>query len=244
MPMPQGGTNARARHYEGARLLPVERRRAVAEAVHRGVCEATDSDGLGHCAVYAAAAVRVLGRLTGERYVLQAGSLTIRLSRAYRDGDPSGFHEFAMDATAGLGALSPLGEFHSWLGRIHPSRGTALSREEEASRHELVDLSARHFRTWVGRLDPHWPGEGDFAGDYIWTTGDQVPDGIAHIPDELTTYAVLARLESASMRRAVSRAAEVALGLLSRPAPNVGRNEPCPCGSGRKFKKCCLAMAA
>jgi len=24
-----------------------------------------------------------------------------------------------------------------------------------------------------------------------------------------------------------------------RPAPKVGRNEPCPCGSGRKFKKCC-----
>lgn len=23
------------------------------------------------------------------------------------------------------------------------------------------------------------------------------------------------------------------------PAPKVGRNEPCPCGSGRKFKKCC-----
>ena len=21
----------------------------------------------------------------------------------------------------------------------------------------------------------------------------------------------------------------------------VGRNEPCPCGSGKKFKKCCLA---
>jgi len=21
----------------------------------------------------------------------------------------------------------------------------------------------------------------------------------------------------------------------------VGRNEPCPCGSGRKFKKCCIA---
>ena len=24
-----------------------------------------------------------------------------------------------------------------------------------------------------------------------------------------------------------------------RPLPKVGRNEPCPCGSGRKFKKCC-----
>ena len=22
-------------------------------------------------------------------------------------------------------------------------------------------------------------------------------------------------------------------------APTVGRNEPCPCGSGKKFKKCC-----
>ena len=22
---------------------------------------------------------------------------------------------------------------------------------------------------------------------------------------------------------------------------SVGRNEPCPCGSGKKYKKCCLA---
>jgi uncharacterized protein len=26
-----------------------------------------------------------------------------------------------------------------------------------------------------------------------------------------------------------------------RPEPKVGRNDPCPCGSGRKFKKCCGA---
>jgi hypothetical protein len=26
----------------------------------------------------------------------------------------------------------------------------------------------------------------------------------------------------------------------SLPAPRIGRNAPCPCGSGRKFKKCCL----
>ena len=25
-----------------------------------------------------------------------------------------------------------------------------------------------------------------------------------------------------------------------RDSPKVGRNEPCPCGSGLKFKKCCL----
>ena len=25
----------------------------------------------------------------------------------------------------------------------------------------------------------------------------------------------------------------------TRLAPKVGRNDPCPCGNGRKFKKCC-----
>jgi hypothetical protein len=24
-----------------------------------------------------------------------------------------------------------------------------------------------------------------------------------------------------------------------RPGPKVGRNDPCPCGSGKKYKKCC-----
>ena len=24
---------------------------------------------------------------------------------------------------------------------------------------------------------------------------------------------------------------------------NIGRNDPCPCGSGKKYKKCCLAVA-
>ncbi|MEW6079572.1 MAG: YchJ family protein [Thermodesulfobacteriota bacterium] len=28
---------------------------------------------------------------------------------------------------------------------------------------------------------------------------------------------------------------------IRRDAPKVGRNDPCPCGSGKKFKKCCGA---
>jgi hypothetical protein len=28
-----------------------------------------------------------------------------------------------------------------------------------------------------------------------------------------------------------------------RPGPEIGRNDPCPCGSGQKFKRCCLAKA-
>jgi uncharacterized protein YecA (UPF0149 family) len=26
---------------------------------------------------------------------------------------------------------------------------------------------------------------------------------------------------------------------IRRDAPKVGRNDPCPCGSGKKYKKCC-----
>ncbi len=29
---------------------------------------------------------------------------------------------------------------------------------------------------------------------------------------------------------------------LRRPGPKVGRNDPCPCGSGRKYKVCCLRL--
>lgn len=25
-----------------------------------------------------------------------------------------------------------------------------------------------------------------------------------------------------------------------RQGPKIGRNEPCPCGSGKKFKRCCI----
>jgi len=30
---------------------------------------------------------------------------------------------------------------------------------------------------------------------------------------------------------------------IRRDAPKVGRNDPCPCGSGKKYKKCCLSKA-
>jgi len=29
-----------------------------------------------------------------------------------------------------------------------------------------------------------------------------------------------------------------------RAGPKVGRNEPCPCGSAAKYKKCCMRAAA
>jgi len=30
---------------------------------------------------------------------------------------------------------------------------------------------------------------------------------------------------------------------ITRDSPKIGRNDPCPCGSGKKYKKCCGAAA-
>jgi uncharacterized protein len=29
----------------------------------------------------------------------------------------------------------------------------------------------------------------------------------------------------------------------AQPTPRVGRNDPCPCGSGKKYKQCCMRKA-
>jgi uncharacterized protein len=44
----------------------------------------------------------------------------------------------------------------------------------------------------------------------------------------------------AAERRAAARLTRGA-GTVRREVPKIGRNEPCPCGSGRKYKQCCGA---
>lgn len=46
-----------------------------------------------------------------------------------------------------------------------------------------------------------------------------------------------ARAEERAERRALPQIFD---DTFERDAPKVGRNDPCPCGSGRKYKKCCL----
>lgn len=48
----------------------------------------------------------------------------------------------------------------------------------------------------------------------------------------------------AAFARALSPAFQAAAGGKARPITNpgskLGRNDPCPCGSGQKYKKCCM----
>jgi len=60
------------------------------------------------------------------------------------------------------------------------------------------------------------------------------------LPDDCLE-AVLAGLQR-GLRAQDERLPALRAGLLPAKRP-LGRNEPCPCGSGRKFKRCCLGAA-
>ena len=47
--------------------------------------------------------------------------------------------------------------------------------------------------------------------------------------------------ESSAPRRSDDKAtSKIQPKVHQKPKKNVGRNDPCPCGSGKKYKKCCL----
>ncbi|MHC4563454.1 MAG: SEC-C metal-binding domain-containing protein [Planctomycetota bacterium] len=53
--------------------------------------------------------------------------------------------------------------------------------------------------------------------------------------EEMTAYDTV-RADAAGMQQAAERQA---VETIRRDIPKVGRNDPCPCGSGKKYKKCC-----
>jgi hypothetical protein len=77
---------------------------------------------------------------------------------------------------------------------------------------------------------------------------DGLTDHLAHlaIADPRQGKRLLGKLEHLKkrLRREIreSEPAAATSETVTRPSARVGRNAPCPCGSGRKFKQCCLRM--
>ena len=55
--------------------------------------------------------------------------------------------------------------------------------------------------------------------------------------DLLESVCVQHEIDHLNGMRILDRAQEL---IFRRDKPKIGRNEPCPCGSGKKYKKCCL----
>ena len=109
------------------------------------------------------------------------------------------------------------------------TEGVKLSRS--AWRTLLESEQGRQWYRPIGLL-----GEDDFGPeqDELTTTIAQRHDLAQQIPDAvLALHAYWLPMRHAMHERAVAR----------QLGGKVGRNEPCPCGSGKKFKKCCGSAA-
>ena len=60
-----------------------------------------------------------------------------------------------------------------------------------------------------------------------------------------TSHDEVGQFAMAEQQRAAAQApqGEVKVKQIKLDTPKVGRNEPCPCGSGKKYKKCCGAAS-
>ena len=61
----------------------------------------------------------------------------------------------------------------------------------------------------------------------------------AAVHSQASAYDDIAR-DAADQQRAAD---STAVKTIRRNVPKVGRNDPCPCGSGKKYKKCCGKVA-
>lgn len=128
------------------------------------------------------------------------------------------------------------------------SRYTAYTLEDVAylkdtlTRAQQEDFSAEETRKWAR--------EADWQGLEIKSTeggGEEDTEGTvefaAHFisQGQKQTHYEIATFEKIDGQWLYSGMQEVQGETVRREAPKIGRNDPCPCGSGKKFKKCCAA---
>jgi len=100
---------------------------------------------------------------------------------------------------------------------------------------------------WVVWYAPGVILEAEFHGVWISPTGEMVDitphDGesrILFVPDHQRKWKGMGHVVPAMIAEANGRTLPTTVQIVHAYArPNVGRNNPCPCGSGAKYKKCC-----
>jgi uncharacterized protein len=95
---------------------------------------------------------------------------------------------------------------------------------------ELADDETRATMIFMMALQDIYTGNSKFTDDEIDEIDLEAPD---LIPNCVATILHQSRPELAGALPANLT------GMPHRAAPRPGRNDPCPCGSGRKYKQCC-----
>jgi Protein of unknown function (DUF1186)/SEC-C motif len=137
--------------------------------------------------------------------------------------------------------LEPQKDCYVWSGWVDAVAWLGLT--------ELKPLVQQTFLR--GSLDPSWLTFKNFEEDLKFTI--EYPDSEPlYSVGKLTLFGdTAAELSDWACFKPEERRDEsewsplTSFGLPQRePLRNVGRNDPCPCGSGKKFKKCCLNAAS
>lgn len=162
----------------------------------------------------------------------------VAVADALADLDTNNASEYAGDAATILARAGRADQARSRLGanlarwaddpRVHIQAGEALTAMGQAD-----DAQARYrdaVRIAEGRGDPE---EVDTAYHYLI-------EFLADRPGLATEVEAVREQLRGWQERTGWISARAVLAPL-RPGPKVGRNQPCPCGSGRKFKRCCGA---
>jgi len=95
----------------------------------------------------------------------------------------------------------------------------------------LLEMPDDAVMSALARLFRHLPAETDEEREVVATLDSELP--LATL-DEAIEELVVAVADLADL----TRDARYRVDTVRRDAPKVGRNDPCPCGSGRKFKQC------
>lgn len=122
-----------------------------------------------------------------------------------------------------------------------------LEREVEGKIYTIVDEWCEGYRRGVALAEDLWIAGGqemtilltpvfafteatDWRGhDYSDSEVEAIQEAIAVNARDIHTFWLARRGEALAASQPVRR-----------DRPRVGRNDPCPCGSGKKYKKCCL----
>ncbi len=205
---------------------------------------------------------RVLGQLRAEEAVLPL----LALLGAAEDDEAAAEELPAVFGMIGQAAISPLSAFLSDRSSPEPVVSTALSGIKEiAARHP--ECRAECVGILVRMLEPRAEADPTISGFAVWALIDlEAVEAIDAIRDAFRRDAVdisiagdVEDVEIALGLRAGRAtpapkymvlpaggfpwldAASVQQNTRASPrSAKVGRNDPCPCGSGKKYKKCCL----
>ena len=120
-------------------------------------------------------------------------------------------------------------------------------REVDGEVYTIVDEWCEGYWRGVRLVQEHWDQGGQemavlltpilaFTGETNWRGHDFAHDEMRKIQQAIIpnvraihAYWLTRRSEQETVRKPVRHS-----------EPRVGRNDPCPCGSGKKYKKCCL----